>query len=244
MCGRIVQYLDPHELFRAYRPPPAASIPNAVPRYNGCPTQDFLVCRNEGAGPAVAKLRWGLAPPWSGDLRGGARRINARSETVHEKPAYRSAFRRRRCVVPVNGWFEWRREDGRRQPYYVTSAAGAPISLAGLWERWEAGPEPIETFTILTTAASPALAAVHPRQPAIIETGRLEDWLDPATPPARLLAMARASSEGPFDLRPVGRRVNDVRHDDPDLLLPAESPPVQTQIRMPMPMPRRRPRFP
>ena len=235
MCGRIVQYLDPHELFRAYRPPPTAPVPDAAPRYNGCPTQDFLACRREGEGRAVVKLRWGLAPSWSGDLRSGARRINARSETVHEKPAYRSAFRRRRCVVPVNGWFEWRRAAGRRQPYYVTSPAGAPISLAGLWERWEAGPEPVETFTILTTGASPALAAIHPRQPAIVEPTGLEDWLDPATPPARLLAMARASSEGPFDLWPVSGRVNGVRHDDPDLLLPAE--PASTQGRMQMEMP-------
>ena len=232
MCGRIAQYLDPHELFRVYRPPPAASIPNSVPRYNGCPAQDFLACRREGTGRAVVKLRWGLAPPWSGGLRSGARRINARSETVHEKPSYRSAFQRRRCVVPVNGWFEWRREDGRRQPYYVTSAAGAPISLAGLWERWEAGQEPVETFTILTTGASSALAVIHHRQPAIIEPSRLEDWLDPATPPTRLLAMASASSEGPFDLWPVSDRVNGSRHDDPDLLLPVEL--ASMQVEMPM----------
>ena len=110
----------------------------------------------------LAKLRWGLVPWWSKDLKLGAKMINARSETVHEKPAFRVAFRRRRCVVPVNGWFEWRRENGEKQPYWIRPAGAEAFSLAGLWERWEKGDEPVETFTVLTTAASPALADPPP----------------------------------------------------------------------------------
>ena len=225
MCGRIVQFSDLHELFREYRLPRGAPIPNAERRYNGCPTQDFVACRLQDGAPAAVKLRWGLVPPWSKDLRGGARMINARAETVHEKPAYRQAFRRRRCVVPVDGWFEWRRGDGRRQPFFIGAATGGPVSLAGVWERCEAGPAPVETFAILTTAASPALAPVHPRQPAILVPRDLDAWLDPATPLPSLLRMARAPHEGPFMRRPVSDRVNHVRHDDPGLLHFAAPPP-------------------
>ena len=113
----------------------------------------------------LAKLRWGLVPSWGKDLELGANMINARSETVHEKPAFRVAFRRRRCVVPVNGWFEWRRENGEQQPYWIRPTGAEMFSLAGLWERWENGDEPVETFPVLTAAASASLADIYHRQP-------------------------------------------------------------------------------
>ena len=222
MCGRITQDLTLTMLFDRYRlsrsgKPPA---PNVSPRYNGCPTQDFVAVRREGEEPTLAKLRWGFVPAWARDVKMGARMINARSETVHEKPAFRVAFRRRRCAVPVNGWFEWRRENGAKQPYWLRPSGAEMFSLAGLWERWEKGDEPVETFTVLTTAASPALADIHHRQPVIVEDAVLDEWLDPGTSSERLLALAGAANEGPFDTRAVSSRVNSTRNDDAELLEP------------------------
>ncbi len=222
MCGRITQHLDLETLFAMYGLSPGTPVPDLAPRYNGCPTQDFAVARSDGEKLAVTKLRWGLVPPWAKDPRSGARMINARSETVREKPAFRAAFRSRRCVVPVNGWFEWRREGGEKQPYWIRPADTEVFSLAGLWERWEKGEEPLETFTILTTAASPALADVHHRQPVIVEAGDIDEWLGPASPVSRLVEMAGGAHAGPFDRWPVSRAVNDARNDAPDLVHPVE----------------------
>ena len=203
---------------------PARTTPlNLQPRYNGCPTQDFVSLRLDAAGArAIGKLRWGLVPSWAADPKIGSRFINARAETVHGKPAFRAAFRRRRCLVPVDGWFEWRKEPGGKQPWFIAAAGGAPLSFAGLWERWEKGDEPMETFTLLTTDAAPGLLDIHHRQPSIIEADDFEEWLDPGTGTERLLALARRSHEGPFDHWPVSRRVNNVRNDAPDLLQPLD----------------------
>ena len=220
MCGRITQDLNLKMLFDRYRLSAASSALNLQPRYNGCPTQEFVAVRREGEERTLAKLRWGLVPAWAKDLKMGARMINARSETVHEKPAFRAAFRGRRCIVPVNGWFEWRRENGEKQPYWIRPAEADVFSLAALWERWERGEEPVETFTVLTTAASAALADIHHRQPVIVEDAALDEWLDPGMSPERVLALARAANEGPFERREVSTRVNSARNDDAELLAP------------------------
>ena len=175
--------------------------------------------RREGEERTLAKLRWGLVPTWAKDLKLGARMINARSETVHEKPAFRSAFRRRRCVIPVNGWFEWRRENGEKQPYWLRLAGEEVFSLAGLWERWEKGGDPVETFAVLTTGATPALSDIHHRQPVIVEDEALDDWLDPETSSERLRSLAVAANDGPFERRAVSTRVNSARNDDAELLV-------------------------
>ena len=161
-------------------------------------------------------------PRWAKDTKIGSRLINARAETVHKKPAFRAAFQRRRCLVPADGWLEWRMEGSAKQPYFITADSDGPLSFAGLWEWWENDGEPIESFTILTTVASPALADVHHRQPAIIEAHDFGQWLEPSTPPERLLALTRRAYEGPFDRRVVSRRVNNARNDGPDLLLPSD----------------------
>ena len=165
MCGRFTQAMSWKKLHDLYQLPRQSTPLNLRPRWNGCPTQDFAVLRLENSERAIAKLRWGLVPAWAKDVKMGARLINARAETVHGKPAFRAAFRRRRCLIPADGWFEWRvGETGNgKQPWFITSADGRPVSFAGLWERWEKGEEPIETFTILTTAASSGLAAIHHR---------------------------------------------------------------------------------
>ena len=223
MCGRITQDLNLKTLFGLYGLSPTSPRLNLARRYNGCPTQEFVACRASGETRTLAKLRWGLVPAWAKDLKLGARMINARSETVHEKPAFRSAFRRQRCVIPVNGWFEWQREGGEKQPYWIRHGTADVFSLAGLWERWEKGEEPVETFTILTTAVSPALADIHHRQPVIVDDGEVDAWLDPESPFERIVEMARAAFAGPFDRWRVSRAVNNARNDAPELLRPAET---------------------
>ena len=219
MCGRFTQKLTWTEVHRLYRLLLDAPPDNMRPRWNGAPTQDFAVCRlgRDGA-RRIARLRWGLVPFWAKDLKIGARLINARAETAHGKPAFRSAFKSRRCLVPADGWFEWQRRDGGKAPHFLALADGQPLSMAGLWERWTGGDEPVESFTILTTEAVPALAAIHPRQPAVIDPQRFDDWLNPDTPTDALLDLAQSPHPGPYAVRPVSDKVNNARNDSPDVL--------------------------
>ena len=219
MCGRFTQMMSWSQVHDLYRhKEPVAPLPLAA-RYNGAPTQDFAACRLDEAGRrTVVKLLWGLVPPWARDVRIGFRLINARSETVHSKPSFASAFRSRRCLVPANGWFEWRKEGRSKQPYFVALADGSPLSFAGLWERWNSPAETRETFTIITTAASTGLEDIHHRQPAIVDPARFDDWLNPASSVSSLLDLAREPHAGPYEKRPVGTMVNNVRNNHPDIL--------------------------
>ena len=219
MCGRFTQKLTWKEIVTLYRLTQTTPALNLRPRYNGCPTQDFAACRLDRNGERTAvMLRWGLVPGWAKDLKMSSRLINARAETVHEKPAFRSAFRRRRCLVPADGWLEWRKEAHGKQPYFVAAASEEPMSFAGLWERWERGEEAVESFTILTTAASTGLADLHHRQPSIVAPGDFEEWLEPSTGLERVVELARRPNEGPFERRRVSVRVNNPRNDGPELL--------------------------
>ena len=123
-------------------------------------------------------------------------------------------------MLPVDGWFEWQQRGRGQQPYYLTLADGSPLSFAALWERWDPGGSPLETFTIITKVASPDLEDIHHRQPEIIDLRWFTEWLDPRTPLPALLELAREPHEGPFERRTVSTRVNSVRNDDPDILLP------------------------
>ena len=220
MCGRFTQRMSWAEIHALYQVPDQLPL-NLEARYNGCPTQDFGVCRLDGTGRrTIAKLRWGLVPAWAKDSGIGSRLINARAESAHEKPAFRAAFKRRRCLVPANGWFEWRAEREGKQPYFVTDSNGEILSFGALWEAWAAAGATMESFTILTTEATPALADLHHRQPTIVRTEDFDEWLDPKTPMRRLTAMARNPHHGLFDRWRVSRRVNNPRNDAPELLQP------------------------
>ena len=227
MCGRFTQELNWEQIRGLYRlpePPPEGRL---QPRYNGAPTQDFAACRLDAAGNRVAaKLRWGLVPSWAPNVGMGARLINARAETVRGKPAYAAAFRSRRCLIPANGWFEWQRTGRGKQPYFLALADGSPLSFAALWERRDGDGEAIESFAVITTAASPALADIHHRQPAIVAPERFDDWLDPASPAPLLLDLARKPLAVPYVRRAVSARVNSVRNDGPDILSPLPRPPM------------------
>ena len=222
MCGRFTQMMSwsqVHDLYHYQEPAAPLSL---TPRYNGAPTQDFAACRLDEAGRrTVVKLRWGLVPAWAKDVRMGFRLINARAETVHSKPSFGAAFRSRRCLVPANGWFEWRRDGRNKQPYFLALADGSLLSFAGLWERWSGPAETRETFTVITTAAASGLADIHHRQPAIVDPGRFDDWLDPSSSVTKLLDLVREPSAGPYEKRAVSTKVNSVRNNHPDILAPA-----------------------
>ena len=222
MCGRFTQQLaegEMHDLYDVTQPALPLDLP---PRYNGAPTQDFAACRLDETGRrVVTRLRWGLVPFWASDVGIGARLINARAETVSDKPAYRAAFRARRCLVPANGWFEWQRAGRSKQPWFVALADGSPVSFAALWECWDKAGDGLETFTIITTQACESLTDIHHRQPAIIHPDHFADWLDPALRPAHLLDLAREPFTGPFEKRPVSTRVNSVANNDASILIPA-----------------------
>ena len=188
-------------------------------RYNIGPTQEALVVREtpDGAREAVA-LRWGLIPFWAKDPSIGNRMINARAEGLVDKPAFRAAFRRRRCLVPADGFFEWRALAGaRKQPYYIRLASGDPFAMAGLWEQWRSpAGDVVATFTIVTAAANAELRALHDRMPVIVAPTDYDEWLSSPNPSALLGPWAGAA----FAIARIGTRVNDVRNDDPELLRP------------------------
>ncbi|HRA22703.1 MAG TPA: SOS response-associated peptidase [Usitatibacteraceae bacterium] len=189
-------------------------------RFNIAPTQEAPVVRVDEAGRReVAMLRWGLVPFWAKDLAMGTKLINARSETAAEKPSFRNAFRSRRCVIPATGFFEWQGEPGRKQPYAITAADQPLFAFAGLWERWQdktrPGAAPVETFTILTTEANPAIAPVHDRMPVILPADRVQDWLTAPPSEAQRLLVPYA---GPVAIRAVSRLVGNPRNETPDVL--------------------------
>src|SRR3954451_21977496 len=187
------------------------------PRYNIAPTQWVPAVRfdSEGCGREVTALKWGLIPPWVEEPGIGNRLINARAETVAERPAFRSAFRQRRCLLAADGFYEWKRGDGRT-PYYFRLKDGGPFAFAGLWERWEKGEEPIESCTLITTPANGLVGPVHDRMPVILKPEDYARWLDPEE--GRPVALARLLAPPPdawLDAYPVSKRVNDPRNEGP-----------------------------
>ena len=218
MCSRYFLDADGQIIAYTFRVPANEHVRK---RYNIAPTQDAPVIRlaKDGA-PEFALLRWGLVPFWSKSLASGTKMINARSETVEEKPAFRQAMEKRRCIVPATGFYEWQGVAARKQPYAITFPDHPVFGFAGLWERWkpEAG-EPVDTFTILTTDANPAIAKVHDRMPAIVPPERAVEWVQGDAESARRLLV-------PFDgetrVRAVGRHVSNVRSEGPECLDDAE----------------------
>ena len=146
--------------------------PNFPPRYNVAPTQPVPIVRLVDGRRQFALVRWGLIPPWVKDPRAFSVLINARGESVNEKPAFRNAMRRRRCLFPADGFYEWQVVGGRRRPYCVRPRDGEPIAFAGLWEYWDKGEEPVETFTLITTEANDLVMPVHNRMPVILDDRR------------------------------------------------------------------------
>ena len=176
MCGRFAQRTDAKRLAKEFK---VTEVPEIEPRYNIAPTQNILGIRQAKDEREAVFLKWGLIPSWAKDASIGAKLINARSETVTEKPSFRDAFKKRRCIIPADGFYEWQRTGGRKQPFFFHICDDRPFGFAGLWDRWKSEDgEILETCTILTTEANEVLRPVHDRMPVILHTEDYELWLD------------------------------------------------------------------
>ena len=217
MCGRFAFY-SPAEAAAALFGVEVA--PELKPRYNIAPTQDIAAIRNGTEGEReFALLRWGLVPFWAKEPSIGNRMINARAETVAEKPSYRNAYKHRRCLVLADGFYEWQRGGDVKVPYFISLASGEPFGLAGIWENWtdkETG-ESLQTTSLITTAANDFMAPLHHRMPVILEASTATEWLAGS---ADLLDDV-ASITPKLQAWPVDRRVNNARNDGEDLVLAA-----------------------
>jgi putative SOS response-associated peptidase YedK len=198
-------------------------------RWNVAPGDEVLTVTTSREGqPRPDLLRWGLVPPWAKDVKAGYKMINARSETAGEKPAFRDALARRRCLILADGFYEWQPRAGqkRKQPFWITRADGEPFAFAGLWATWHGGEEEVvRSCTILTTAANAALAPIHDRMPVILPGPEAEQqWLDHGTPLGLVHDLMAPLPDRAVAAREVGYAVSDARHDEPDCLDPPPAP--------------------
>ncbi len=220
MCGRYAIVSAPEAIRRLFG---YSDRPNFPQRHNVAPTQPIPIVRLAEGRRRFALVRWGLIPSWVKDPRSFALLINARGESANDKPAFRAAMRHRRCLIPADGFYEWKQAGTHKQPYYIHLKSGGPFAFAGLWESWS-GPngEEVESAAIVTTAANAALAPIHERMPAIVEPVAYDLWLDcrkvDHETAAALIAPAR---EGLLAMHPVSTAVNRVANDDARLIAPA-----------------------
>ena len=220
MCGRYTLSSPNDDIALLFDLP---ELPQVMPRYNLAPTQEAAVVRvpAPGAPRQLVPLRWGLIPYWAKEASIGNRMINARAESVAEKPAYKWSFKKKRCLVPADGFYEWKKEGKTKQPYLIHRQDGKPFAFAGLWSTWvdreHGGTTPVETFTILTTDANDLMRPLHDRMPVIVAPENFDLWLDPKMEDAEKLQplLVPHASEG-FEAFPVSRNVNSPAHDAPD----------------------------
>ncbi len=218
MCGRYALKTSVPEIARILG---AESNAEFAPSYNVAPSRHVPVCRTSVEGKRELNLlRWGLVPHWAKEINDRYRMINARAETVADKPAFRAPFRQRRCLVPADGYFEWKAGPERKQPYFIHRNDDSPVFLAGLWDRWEKGQDgPLDSFAIVTTSASERLSSVHDRMPVILDPDDHEAWLNPELKnPKDLLSLLKPNPGKELLLTPVSTFVNNPRNDDPRCL--------------------------
>jgi putative SOS response-associated peptidase YedK len=222
MCGRVIQLSNPDAIRKLFEA--AGTAPNAPPRYNGAPAQDLMVVRkNPKTGDRVLDmLRWGLIPYWVGDAKGGRKPIIARSENAATSPTFRAAFEKRRAILPVDGFYEWKGATGtkNRQPYAVMMKDRAPFGIAAVWENWK---DPtteawVRTFAVLTCPSNELMATIHDRMPVILPASGWDTWLDREVDDLELLGRLLVPAPPEVTvLRPVSTEVNNVRNDGPQL---------------------------
>lgn len=217
MCGRFAQRSNPKRLAKEFK---VADVPDLEARYNIAPTQEVLGVLGSADGREMKFFKWGLIPSWAKDTSMGARLINARSETVDEKPAFREAFKKRRCIIPADGFYEWQRTAGRKQPFFFQMKDERPFGFAGLWEKWQGvGGQTIESCTILTTEANQTLSPVHDRMPVILAPDDYELWLDEDVRKRELLKdLLRPYPAKEMMSYPVGTAVNSPRNQGSELI--------------------------
>jgi putative SOS response-associated peptidase YedK len=217
MCGRFVRHTKPSVYATLFE---VDSVPGG-PSYNIAPTQPVAAVRIQDDHRECALLRWGLVPSWSKD---GKPFINARGETVATKPTFRGPFKRRRCLILADGYYEWKATGGKvKQPYYYHLRGDQPFAFAGLWDQWNGPDGPVETCAIITTEANELAKAVHDRMPVILNAEPGAAWLDPRADAADLQNLLRPYAGGDLDAYPVTTRVNSPRNHGPELIQPLAS---------------------
>ncbi len=223
MCGRFVLTTPADAIAAEFSAMTGGLV--LRPRYNIGPMQDVVVVRNDGGRRTLAMLRWGLVPSWARDPAIASRLINARSETAAGKPSFRDAMKKRRCIVPASGFYEWQKEGTRKQPWYFRpSRPGALLAIAGLWESWRTPEgETVETTCLLTTEANPLLSPVHDRMPVLLDHEQAQRWLDPAeTDPKAFAPMLAPAPADVLEGHRVSTAVGNVRNDDAHNIEPVD----------------------
>jgi putative SOS response-associated peptidase YedK len=218
MCGRYTLSTPAGRLAEEFQLDSTVEIP---PSYNVAPTQQVAAVLEDEGGRRLEMLRWGLVPSWADDPDIGARMINARSETAPEKPSFRRAFRGRRCLIAADGFYEWKREDGGKQPYYFRMQDGRPFAFAGLWESWDKGGGELRTCTILTTRPNSVLNGIHDRMPVILPHDAYNAWLDPDADKEELGELMVPYPGDDLETYPVSRFVNSPSNNDERCIEPA-----------------------
>lgn len=218
MCGRFTLTHDINAVARAFRVPVPPSLQTSA-RYNVAPTQNIVTAINDGS-PHLDMLRWGLIPSWAKDESIGSKMINARAETLAEKPSFKRLLRSRRCLIAADGFYEWKKEAGGKTPMYITMKDSEIFALAGLWDTWKnADGELIRTCTIITTAPNELLSTIHNRMPVILAPEEREAWLDADLHDEhQLISLLKSYPTDAMQARAVSRLVNDVHHDSAELI--------------------------
>jgi putative SOS response-associated peptidase YedK len=215
MCGRFAFYSPKEAVLDVF----GVELPfDPAPHYNVAPTQLVAAIRAGRNGLEGAELRWGLVPFWAKDPSIGNRLINARAETLAEKPAFREAFQRRRCAILASGFYEWRKGPSGRTPYFIAPRDGLPIAFAGLWERWRQGDRQLETCTVVTTDANRALHDLHERMPVILSAEAVRVWVDPQQPVEAVAGLLRPAPEEQLAFHAVSRAVNSPANEGEELI--------------------------
>lgn len=245
MCGRFVSSSSAEEIAQYFEVDQVSEQAlEHRPNYNTAPTTDVFVVYSDGSSRKLDTFHWGLVPRWAKDLKIGNRLINARAETVAEKPSFRSAFKKRRCIMPADGFYEWNRPGGakRKQPWYIQRPDAEPFAFAGLWEEWRGvlpsaadtakDSEPdaseaaeqvtVRSSTIITGEANEKMAELHHRMPVILPASAWEEWLDPETDPARLTKLLVPAPKQLITFHPVSTEVNNVRNKGEQLTEPVQ----------------------
>ena len=223
MCGRYALKATAAELRPLFG---FVEHPNLAPRYNIAPTQEAPVIRQRRDPPGertIGNLRWGLIPPWAQGPKAGPPLINARAETLLEKPTFRNAFRRRRCLVPADGYYQWREGDASKQPYLVTRRDHGIFAFAGIWERFGPRHDPaaaIDSFTIITSDANEFLRPFHHRMPVVLSPEAYASWLDPDAEAESLTALLAPAPNDWMACAPLAHAANSIRADGPEILAP------------------------
>ncbi len=217
MCGRTTLTITPDDLERSF----GYSVPaDYRPRFNIAPTQNQLALSDAGSGVGLRWYRWGLIPFWAKDMSIGNRLINARAEGIAAKPAFRAAFAKRRCLIVVDGFYEWQAAVGGKRPHRIRAADGAPFTLAGVWERWDRGPEVIESCAIITTEANPLMSPIHDRMPVIVAPADRGRWLGVNTTGGELSTLLRPYGRSDLVAYEVSTMVNSPANDREECIAP------------------------